>query len=162
MLSPLENNSGDMIATGAVSTDRRRIALLCVAVIGLTIVWAATRICGCGSEEKARRRASETTLRQLAEGLEDFRRGAARYPTEREGIAALVDRPPGLTGEWRQSFRGVPKDCWGRPFVYRLGSDEAVTLYSLGPDGNDGSADDVELSPEPDVRHGVEHRAMGK
>jgi general secretion pathway protein G len=37
----------------------------------------------------------------------------------------------------------IPPDPWGSPYVYRVGDREAFTIHSLGPDREEGTADDV-------------------
>jgi general secretion pathway protein G len=62
-----------------------------------------------------------------------------RYPTDQEGLQALVQQPPGLD-QWHGPY--VTKassliDPWGRPYVYhQQGQQGDYDLYSLGPDGN--------------------------
>ena len=45
----------------------------------------------------------------------------SRYPTTQEGIQALVQQPADLEEEWKGPYlkRGVPKDPWRNPYVYR-------------------------------------------
>ena len=47
-------------------------------------------------------------------------------------------------GAYPQELSVVSKesDPWGRPYVYRF-SDGAFVLFSAGPDGKEGSADDI-------------------
>lgn len=94
----------------------------------------------------ARQRGEQRILQSIAQvrvALEQFRQDVGRYPTTAEGLAALVDRPPGATGDWHQGFAKLPKDGWDRPFVYQLSGDGGFRVYSLGSDGQDGTDDDV-------------------
>ena len=82
---------------------------------------------------------NETQAKQqlivLKAALEKYRVDNGRYPTEEEGLHALIDPPHKgsyLTGE------SALKDPWGRPIAYKLdiSSDkEGFTLYSVGPNG---------------------------
>ncbi len=43
--------------------------------------------------------------------------------------------------------RGVPKDPWGNDYIYKSPGDhntEGYDLHSLGPDGQDGTEDDID------------------
>jgi general secretion pathway protein G len=42
-------------------------------------------------------------------------------------------------------LKNLPKDAWGRDYIYRIKSDESFELFSLGPDGREGSKDDIKL-----------------
>ena len=85
-------------------------------------------------------------LANLGAVLDEFEVDCGRYPTTAEGLNALVKAPPGVAG-WRGPYvkRGIPKDLWGNPYVYRgpsFGSSN-YELLSKGPDGQEGTADDV-------------------
>ena len=90
-------------------------------------------------------RSTRAVLKAIREGLEHYYLNYGRYPTTGEGLAILFtwgDRGGPFLERW------VPvKDAWGRWFVYRYprtrGRDE-YDLRSLGPDGREGTADDVE------------------
>jgi general secretion pathway protein G len=82
-----------------------------------------------------------------AGALEDFRRDVGRYPTTAEGLRALTERPPGIES-WKGPYGlGVRnEDAWGRGIIYRCPgrSDPAgYDLISPGPDGKEGTKDDV-------------------
>lgn len=81
--------------------------------------------------------------------LEWFRTHCKRYPTTGEGLKALVRNPgaPGWKGYYLES---LPPDLWGHPFEYSS-SNDTVRLFSSGPDGVPGTADDV-AAPPPDYK----------
>ena len=80
--------------------------------------------------------------------LEAFRLEAGRYPTQQQGIDALVERPT-IAPEprrWRRQFRALPLDPWGHAFVYKNpGTKDPKTfeVLSKGKDGKLGTADDL-------------------
>lgn len=98
-------------------------------------------------------RANEVRCRKellaLRTGLEWFRAHCKRYPTDAEGLRALV-RDPGVPGWHGYYVDQLPPDPWGRPYRYGC-TNETVTLRGVGADGLDGTADDI-ASPEPDWR----------
>lgn len=70
----------------------------------------------------------------LSAALEKYKADHGRYPSQEEGLRALLDPSPkrGYLSEF------ALKDPWGRPFMYRVESSskaEGFTLYSLGRDG---------------------------
>ena len=111
--------------------------LVVVAVLGLLIGLVAPRVLsylGRGRTEAAR-----IEIRTLGSALDLFRLDLARFPTQQEGLQALVSPPPGLAG-WAGPYlqeRAVPEDPWGHPYIYRApGQHGAYDLFSLGA-GND-------------------------
>jgi general secretion pathway protein G len=69
-----------------------------------------------------------------------------RYPTEEEGLNALVTKPVDADN-WRPEgyleTTTVPKDGWGRVFIYELhpASGKAFQIKSLGADGEESEDD---------------------
>lgn len=97
-------------------------------------------------EVDARRRYVSQTravLRAIRQALELRYLDEAAYPTTAEGLPALFTQ--GAHGGPYLAV-GLPlADAWGRPFVYRApGAVKAYDLFSPGPDGTDGTPDDVE------------------
>lgn len=45
-----------------------------------------------------------------------------------------------------------PADPWGRPLVYRAVAADAYELRSLGPDGVDGTGDDLQVQIELELK----------
>jgi general secretion pathway protein G len=98
-------------------------------------------------QSKVRQTQRELTVLRTA--LEWFRANCNRYPSDAEGLRALV-RNPGIPGWQGHYIDGLPPDVWGHPFQYAC-SNNAVRLFSLGPDGAAGTPDDVP-SPFPNFR----------
>jgi general secretion pathway protein G len=79
--------------------------------------------------------------------LQAFEIDVSRYPTESEGLAALVKEPSNAEG-WQEPYLkgGVPLDPWGKEYVYKIpGSynEDSYDLYSVGPDRKIGGGDDI-------------------
>jgi general secretion pathway protein G len=98
---------------------------------------------------KAKTDASNIEIKNLSASLDLFVIDVGRYPTEQEGLAALVTKPPGLEA-WRGPYinsKGAPLDPWGRPYNYRYpGQHAQYDLYTLGADnapGGTGENQDV-------------------
>jgi general secretion pathway protein G len=82
---------------------------------------------------------NETQAKQqlivLRAALEKFKLDNGHFPSQNEGLRALID--PSQKGGYIAGELAL-EDPWGRPFVYQLdiSSDrEGFTLYSLGPNG---------------------------
>lgn len=85
-------------------------------------------------------------LDNLRVALEFFRADCGRYPTAEEGLRALI-QPPGDAG-WNGPYVNLIRpDPWGHPYAYDL-AHESVRLRSLGPDGQDGTADDLRAASD--------------
>jgi general secretion pathway protein G len=81
-----------------------------------------------------------------AEKVEAFKSDCGRYPTTAEGLGALVIAPANVTG-WKGPYRtSIAPDSWGHAFIYVCPGTHNPTsfdLYSAGPDGKPGTADDI-------------------
>jgi general secretion pathway protein G len=98
--------------------------------------------------EQAKITGAGVDISNIDVALDAFEIDCGRYPSTEEGIRALLDQPQGLTG-WRGPYlkRGVPKDTWGNPYIYRYPGQHNVNgydLYSFGPDGQEGGGDDID------------------
>jgi hypothetical protein len=78
-------------------------------------------------------------LATLAEALEAFRRERGFYVVARDSVVLIDHLSP------RYAERVVRLDPWHNPYRY-AGTQAAYTLGSDGPDGKQGTADDVTLS----------------
>ncbi|MGP1347531.1 MAG: type II secretion system major pseudopilin GspG [Phycisphaerales bacterium] len=111
-----------------------------IAIIGLLAALVLPNLFGQG--EKAKVTTSEAQMSTLASALEEFRTVAGRYPTEAEGLDALVRMPTGMDAEsWKGPYlqrETVPTDGWGRAYVYRTDPNFGFRIISLGADGKEG------------------------
>ena len=88
--------------------------------------------------EKAR-----ADVRALEQALEFYRIDMLDYPTDRQGLDALVSAPDGhpRRDRYREGgyIRRLPEDPWGNPYQYLTpGEHGVVDIYSLGADGDLG------------------------
>jgi len=111
------------------------------------VLLAATAAAQDGAGERAREvTATRASLKSIRAGLDDFLFVHGRYPYTEEGVAILLTW--GLFGGPYIERSVATLDAWGQPFVYRSPSTRTgrreFDLFSLGPDGREGTADDVE------------------
>ena len=100
-----------------------------------------------GARSDAQVKTARVNISALSQALEQYALDAYDYPTEQQGLEALVERPDNLsdgasyrTGGYLQKG-SVPLDPWGREFVYERPGDKSgrpYDLYSLGADGEEG------------------------
>lgn len=97
-------------------------------------------------QEKAEQKGARIQLDRFTAALEAFRLDVGRYPTEQEGLEALVINPG--VANWKGAYlkKTVPRDPWGNPYHYRNpGEHGEVEVFSYGkdnlPDGKDENAD---------------------
>ena len=100
-----------------------------------------------GARTDAQVKTAKVNISALTQALEQYALDAYDYPSEQQGLQALVERPDNLvdgasyrTGGYLQKS-SIPLDPWGRPYVYaRPGnkSGRPYDLYSLGADGKEG------------------------
>ncbi len=123
--------------------------LLVVLIIGVISAMVVPNLAGRG--EQARRsiaRADIDTNLDSSLGMYELDNG--KYPTTDQGLAALLQKPAiePVPGNWNGPYlkkKAVPKDPWGRDYVYRspgVHNSEGYDLSSVGPDGVE-SADDI-------------------
>lgn len=113
--------------------------LVVLAILGLLVALAAPRVIkylGSAKTDTAR-----IQIEKLGGVLDLYRLEIGRYPTEQEGLAALVERPP-QSDAWNGPYlknRESLTDPWGRPYGYRSpGEHGDYDLYTLGADGKEG------------------------
>ena len=96
-----------------------------------------------GQTERAKVTTTKASLRQLASAVNQFYMDTNRYPTEDEGLYALVEQPSDVTN-WQPGgyldTTDVPTDGWGNEFIYELypESGKPFVIKSLGADGQEG------------------------
>lgn len=80
--------------------------------------------------------------------MQQYRMNMGSYPTSDEGLAVLLNAPDGdKASRWKGPYvDSVPKDPWGNAYQYACPGTHNKTSYdiwSMGPDGQDGTADDI-------------------
>lgn len=93
-----------------------------------------------GQTKKAAVIQTKANLKVLHGAIQLFRMDTGRYPTEEEGLLALVEEPTDAE-DWNiegyLQSTDLPIDGWKRDFVYTT-SPEPFVVISYGADGEDG------------------------
>jgi general secretion pathway protein G len=87
----------------------------------------------------ARSKTATVQIESMTTAADLFRIDVGRYPTEAEGLDALVKQVgtiPGWSGPYLAKG-AVPLDPWGKPYVYEI-NDQGVRIKSYGADGKEG------------------------
>ena len=94
-------------------------------------------------------------LQALATGLELYRIDLGTYPAKEMGLHALKESPQTLSQKWAGPYlhKKLPLDPWARDYFYDVKLDEndkeTFSVWSLGADGKNGTADDIIQKPIP-------------
>lgn len=91
---------------------------------------------------------TQSDLQALSIALQSYELRALKLPTTEQGLNVLVNKPTiePIPASWRALLKEVPKDPWGNEYRYRTPaqkSQKGYDLYSVGRDGQDGTADDI-------------------
>ncbi|ADC89162.1 general secretion pathway protein G [Thermocrinis albus DSM 14484] len=119
--------------------------LVVIVVLGILAAIIVPRITGRLDEAKIE--ATKVQMKAIRDALEQYRLDNGFYPTTEQGLRALVEKPtvPPIPPRWRQYMEKVPKDAWGRDFVYiSPGVNHPYELRSVGPDGKEDTQDDID------------------
>jgi general secretion pathway protein G len=97
-----------------------------------------------GQTDKARVITTKANLKILHTAVMQFKMDTGQFPTEEEGLMALIEPPTeveGLVdpGGYLETTE-VPKDGWGNDFYYQLYPDSGrpFVIISWGADGEEG------------------------
>jgi general secretion pathway protein G len=97
----------------------------------------------------SRSQVAKVQVENISAALDHFQLDVGRYPTQEEGLDALVKQPPAAPN-WDGPYLKKPSaliDPWGQKYVYLIpGKHGEVDVYTLGSDhaeGGTGEAKDV-------------------
>ena len=121
--------------------------LIALAILSLIIAIAAPRMIGYFEASKAK--TAKIQIANISTALDLYYLANGSYPTEQQGLKALVEKPEGVAswdGPYLNRADGIV-DPWGRPYVYKVpGAHGKVDISSLGADGKEGgTGDDADL-----------------
>lgn len=96
-----------------------------------------------GQTDKARVTTTKVNLRLLHSAVNQFKMDTIRFPSEEEGLEALIEAPSDVESYEPGGYLDtteIPKDGWGRDFIYELypESGKQFVIKSLGADGEEG------------------------
>jgi general secretion pathway protein G len=121
--------------------------LVVLAILGLLAAIVAPQVIRYLGSSKSQ--TAKVQVQNLSAALELFRLDVGRYPTQDEGLKAMLTPSASATswnGPYLQKAGGLT-DPWGEPYQYRApGKHGEADVFSLGSDkaeGGNGEAKDV-------------------
>lgn len=134
--------------------------------VGGAVVLAIAILSGCGKREmdegdKGREALAltKTQIDLFVIALGRYQQSVGSFPTTKQGLQALRTQPPDLPKpkRWNGPYLNpevslhplnleLPLDPWGHPYHYRspgIHHPERFDVWSDGPDGVDGTKDDI-------------------
>lgn len=116
--------------------------MVVIVIIGLLATVVAINVLP--SQDRAMVAKAKADIAVLEQAIETYRLDNLNFPTDQQGLQALVSAPAGLTQPERYReggyVRRLPEDPWGNPYRYRRQSmhGQPFDVFSLGADGKEG------------------------
>lgn len=120
--------------------------LLVVTIIGILAAIVVPKLVGRGEDAKIKATAAQITAFKTALGTFEVDNGY--FPKGQNGLQDLIQQPRDAQN-WHGPYLDsdtVPKDQWGRDFIYVCPGKHNPTSFdimSAGPDGQAGTDDDI-------------------
>jgi general secretion pathway protein G len=122
--------------------------IVVVAIIAILASYIAPKIAG--RVDDARISKAKSDIRVLESSLELYKLDNFLYPSNEQGLEALVNKPAGEAARnWRDGgyIKKLTKDPWGNDYRYAYpGANGEFDVYTLGADaavGGEGEAADI-------------------
>lgn len=128
------------LLTGKDSRGMTLLELMVVMVIlGILATLGTTQVIGYLSRSQVD--AAHLQMNQLATALDLFRLDLGRFPTDAEGLSALLTRPESGAEKWRGPYltqSTATLDPWGQAYNYKVDGGQSFVLSSFGADSRQG------------------------
>jgi general secretion pathway protein G len=115
--------------------------LVVLAILGLLAAIVGPQVIRYLSSSKTQ--TAHVQAKNIVAALELYRLDAGRFPTQEEGLQALVKQPPSDPA-WNGPYladASALNDPWGKPYLMKVPGDHGeVDVYSLGSDGAPGGS----------------------
>lgn len=117
--------------------------MVVVVIMGVLAALVVPRLMG--RTDDARILAARQDIATLMQALKLYRLDNQRYPTNEQGLSALVARPNSgpVPANWKTGgyLDRLNKDPWGNTYQYQSpGTHGEIDVYSYGADGKPGGA----------------------
>lgn len=114
--------------------------LFVIGLIGVIVSVGAAYLSRTLHEDKSPEgQAAATQVQQIAQSLEKYHAAHGVFPTQAQGLMALVIKPttPPIPDDWQTGgyIDQLPKDPWGNSYQYSVIGDNTVQVYSYGVKG---------------------------
>jgi general secretion pathway protein G len=122
--------------------------LLVLVILVIIVSLAATNYIS--AQKRAYKKAAEAEIGLLSQPLDMYYLDLNCYPTSDQGLEALRTPPADAANsqKWQGPYlkNNVPLDPWENPYRYVAPGQrnpDSYDLWSMGPDGADGTDDDI-------------------
>lgn len=123
----------------------------------LVVVFALAAPRYFGAREKANKSATKVQVEAFRSALEKYNFDTNVFPSTEQGLQALLTAPAdseeegeGSASNWDGPYinkPALPKDPWGNDYQYAYpperGAGKEPDIWSIGPDGEDNTEDDI-------------------
>jgi general secretion pathway protein G len=112
--------------------------LVVLAIIGLLAGLVGPRMMNALGGAKTK--TAKVQIRDLEQSLEMYKLDVGQYPSNNEGLNALMQKPGNADG-WNGPYlkSDVPKDPWKRDYIYKFPGERGdIDIFTLGQDGAPG------------------------
>jgi general secretion pathway protein G len=156
-MSPIRTARSARLRRGFTILELLIVIGILLAIGGLVLVNVL------GASEKADAGNTRIQLQAFEQALEQFKAEMKRWPSEEEGIVVLWSASNLEDDDDRERWGGpylkkpAPADLWGHEWIYRQPSEiEGLDydLISVGPDGEEGTEDDISIHESRDGEDG--------
>jgi general secretion pathway protein G len=111
--------------------------LVVMVIIGLLAALVAPRLFP--KLGKGKQSAAKAQIELLGQALDQYRLDVGSYPSNQEGLNALMTNPGQEKWDGPYLKKSLPMDPWGKPYIYQIpGTHGEYDLYSFGRDGKPG------------------------
>src|SRR5947209_3854046 len=107
--------------------------MVVVVILGILAVLIVPRVLG--RSDEARAAAAKHDVAAIMQTLKLYRLDNGRYPTNEQGLQALVTKPQAgpAPANWRQYRDKLPRDPWGNTYQYRKhGVNGEIDVFAMG------------------------------
>ena len=115
--------------------------MVVVVILGILAALVVPKLMG--RPDDARLIKAKQDVLTIQNALELYRLDNGIYPSTEQGLKALVQQPQSepMPRDWRSYLKSVPKDPWGRPYLYLSpGQHGDIDVFTYGPQGESTDA----------------------
>ncbi len=123
-------------------SDQRGFSLIELMIVMAILVLIATVVGPefWGKFGTAKQKTAKTQIEMLMAALDAYRLDVGSYPSEQEGLEALISDPGGE--KWDGPYlrkKIIPNDPWDEPYQYKNPGDNGdIDIFSYGADKKEG------------------------
>jgi general secretion pathway protein G len=146
VMQKLSNRRHPAPAAGAAVTRRQRgftliEIMVVIAILGILAALIVPKIMS--RPDEARRVAAKQDIGTIMQAMKLYRLDNGRYPTQEQGLRALVEKPTTepVPNDWKDGgyLERLPSDPWGSQYQYlNPGVHGEIDVFSYGADGKPG------------------------